>query len=326
MVSIITPTYNHEKFIGKCIESVLSQTYSNWEQIIIDDGSSDNTERIVAEYDDNRIKYTKQENVGIYNLNKTYNKALKLSKGELVAILEGDDFWPSEKLETQIKAFEDPEVGLCWGKVRMIDNDNNLIETRPDNIEIYQNLSKNSLIEKLLVGNFIPACTVMCKKESLLKIGGFQQPLDVPYVDYPTWLELSLNGKFRALNDILGCWRRHEDQMSTSKLLEMIKTSKFSIEFYKKLDKNMKNSIDLTTKDLEQNYKLRIAFTSFDLGRKNLINGEYEEGKKNFKRAIIKGPTLLKAKSLLGVICAYFNTDLEGIARILNRPIYKEYS
>jgi len=62
------------------------------------------------------------------------------------------------------------------------------------------------------------------------------------------------------------------------------------------------------------------------LGRKNLINEEYEEGKKNFKRAIIKGPTLLKAKSLLGLICAYFKTDLEGIAKRLDRPRYKEYS
>lgn len=264
--------------------------------------------------------------MGIYNLNKTYNKALKLSKGDLVAILEGDDFWPSQKLETQIKAFEDPEVGLCWGKVQMIDNDNNFIETRPNNIELYQNISKTSLIEKLLVGNFIPACTVICRKASLLNIGGFQQPLDVPYVDYPTWLELSLNEKFRAFNDDLGCWRRHEDQMSTSKLLEMITTSEFSIEFYKKLGKDIKNSINLTTKDLEQNYKLRIAFTSFDLGRKNLISKEYEEGKKNFKRAIIKGPILLKAKSLLGLICAYSKTDLEGIAGRLDRPLYREYS
>jgi len=258
LVSIITPTYNHEKFIGKCIESVLSQTYSNWEQIIIDDGSSDKTEEIIAEYKDNRIKYIKQKNVGIYNLNKTYNKALQLSKGDLVAVLEGDDFWPSEKLETQIKVFEDPEVGLCWGRVKMTDNDNNFIETRPNNIEIYQNLSMTSLIEKLLVGNFIPACTVICRKESLLNIGGFKQPLNVPYVDYPTWLELSLNVKFISLNEVLGCWRRHENQMSTSKLLEMIKTSNFSIEFYKKLDKDIKDSINLTTNDLELIWEERI--------------------------------------------------------------------
>ena len=81
LVSIITPTYNHEKFIGKCIESVLAQSYPHWEQIIVDDGSNDGTEEIVASYNDERIKYIKQENKGIWRLKETYNKALKNSNG-----------------------------------------------------------------------------------------------------------------------------------------------------------------------------------------------------------------------------------------------------
>jgi len=64
-VTIITPTYNHEKFIGQCIESVLAQTYPHWEQIIIDDGSIDHTREVVLRYRDNRIKYVYQENLGI---------------------------------------------------------------------------------------------------------------------------------------------------------------------------------------------------------------------------------------------------------------------
>ncbi len=86
LVSIITPTYNHEKFIGTCIESVLKQTYQNWEMIIIDDGSTDKTGFIVAKYNDNRIRYVKQENVGIWKLKGTYNKALNMSSGNLIAL------------------------------------------------------------------------------------------------------------------------------------------------------------------------------------------------------------------------------------------------
>ncbi len=123
LVSIITPTYNHEKFIGKCIESVLDQSYTNWEMIIVDDGSTDKTEAVITKYNDNRIKHLKQKNIGIWNLNKTYNKALKISKGELVAILEGDDYWPLDKLEKQIKCFKDPEVVLSWGKCATINDE-----------------------------------------------------------------------------------------------------------------------------------------------------------------------------------------------------------
>jgi len=325
LVSIITATYNHDKYIGKCIESVLSQSYPNWEQIIIDDGSTDKTEEIIARYDDKRIKYIKQKNVGIYNLKETYNKALELSKGDLIAILEGDDFWPPNKLKTQIKAFEDEKVGFSWGKAEMTDDYGKCIEIRPNYFEKYEKLSKIEVTRNLLMGGFIPACTVMCRKSALLAIGGFKQPPSVPYVDYPTWLELSLNEKFLALDSILGCWRRHQNQMSTSKLLEMIESSKFSIDFFKKLDKKLKNSINLTVNELEQNYRHRVAAASFYLGRKNLINANWEDGKKDFKRAIINGPILLKFKSLLGLICAYFKMDLEGIATKLNRGAYNDY-
>ena len=101
LISIITPTYNHANYMEKCIESVLEQDYANWEQIIIDDEYTDDTPNIISEFDDERIIYIKQDNIGIQNLNKTYNKALNLSKGEYIAILEGDDYWPDYKLGEQ---------------------------------------------------------------------------------------------------------------------------------------------------------------------------------------------------------------------------------
>ena len=91
-VSIITSTFNHERFIGPCIESVINQTYQNWEQIIIDDGSSDRTPEIVRSYKDSRIHYIYQQNQSIEALAQTYNRALRESQGQLVGILERDDF------------------------------------------------------------------------------------------------------------------------------------------------------------------------------------------------------------------------------------------
>jgi len=82
------PTYNHERYIRECIDSVLSQTYPDWKQIIIDDGSTDKTPEIISEYRDRRIRYLRQKNVGIFNLSKTYNRALKIAKGELIMLKE----------------------------------------------------------------------------------------------------------------------------------------------------------------------------------------------------------------------------------------------
>ena len=88
--------------------------------IIVDDGSTDNTSGIIAKYQDPRIKYIYQNNLGPYRLGDTYNKALSLSGGEFLAILEGDDFWPADKLAYQIKLFDDPQVVLSHGKFQYV--------------------------------------------------------------------------------------------------------------------------------------------------------------------------------------------------------------
>ena len=104
LVSIITPSYNTARFIGETIESVLNQTYTNWEMLIIDDCSKDNTEEVVNSYHDDRIKFIKNEkNMGAA---LSRNKALRMAKGRWIAFLDSDDLWLPEKLEKQIAFME----------------------------------------------------------------------------------------------------------------------------------------------------------------------------------------------------------------------------
>lgn len=105
LVSIITPTYNCGKFISETIDSVLAQTYTNWEMLIIDDCSSDNTEEVVSKYKDSRIKYhCLEQNSGAA---VARNTALKMAKGQWIAFLDSDDLWKPEKLEHQLKFMVD---------------------------------------------------------------------------------------------------------------------------------------------------------------------------------------------------------------------------
>ena len=118
LVSIISPAYNHEKFIADCIESVLSQTWSNWEMIIIDDGSTDSTFSIASDYagKDSRIKAFTRKNIGIFRLGESYNFALSHCSGKYVAVLECDDVWFPEKLKLQIEDLENkPECRAVLG-------------------------------------------------------------------------------------------------------------------------------------------------------------------------------------------------------------------
>jgi len=175
LVSVITTTYNHENFIGACIQSVLSQIYQDWEQIILDDGSTDGTARIVESYHDPRIRYFKQENLGIEALAHTYNNALRLCRAPVIAILEGDDVWPSDKLSRQLPAFTNSGTVLAFGEVQDIDAEGVAAKTKSRTAErrsrlplqILRNDPVGSALPYLLTldgQSFIAPATVLLRK------------------------------------------------------------------------------------------------------------------------------------------------------------------
>ncbi len=223
-VSILTPTYNHQKYIRHCIESVLAQTVTDWEQVIIDDGSTDGTPEIIGSYKDPRIRYFRQDHTGIWKLGETYNRALTLARAPLVAILEGDDFWPPDKLEKQIPAFDDSGVALAWGVGIDVNSDGKpLGRPKKNHLRTWALHDEHKMTRKLLLGNFVtPSVTVMLRKEALMP-GGFKQPPHVPFVDYPTWFKLALRGEFCFIDSILGYWRRHSEQMTVVGMWDMEK-------------------------------------------------------------------------------------------------------
>jgi glycosyltransferase involved in cell wall biosynthesis len=318
-ISIITPTYNHEKFIAQCLESVLAQSYPDWEQIVIDDGSSDRTADIVSQYNDKRIKYIRQKNKGIWNLGETYNKALQLAKGDYIAILEGDDFWPADKLKLQIMVMDSSDAILSWGKAQIVDVRGENLEILPKSAEQYTVLSREQFLGVLLLYNPMHSCTVVCRKSALLAIGGFKQTKNAPYVDGPTWLELSLMGRFLPIDQVLGCYRRHDLQISSTMKASMIKAGLYSIEFFNNLPDVVKASLEKTVGDLGAKLKRKEIDSYYYLGRAYLRGGNRTLAKENFWEAICKGDSAISAKAMLGLICCYCGIDLERLAEFYDK-------
>lgn len=320
MVSIITPTFNHERFIGTCIESVLKQTYQNWEMIIIDDGSTDKTESEVAKYHNEKIKYLKQENVGIWRLSETYNKALNMSKGDLIAILEGDDFWPSFKLEEQVRVFEKNNIVLCWGRKNTVNDKNEIIAFDLQSLENCNNIPQEELIRNLIVRNFIQPCTVMINRNALLSIGGFLQDKIAPYVDYNTFLELSLKGRFYALDEIMGYWRLHKSQVTSQQKTDMNNSSMVALNFYEQLDASLKNKINFNINNKLKNSEIMLNHQISVSARASLREGNWKEALSQYKLLFKKSDYQEKLKPLIGIICALCKTDFEWVAIITCTP------
>ena len=323
MVSIILPTYNQEKYVRPCISSIMDQTFENWQLIIVDDGSDDSTLEIAKEFKDTRIQFIRQNHRGINHLADSYNRALALARGRLIGIIEGDDLWPSDKLEIQIPALSSENIVLCWGRCRIIDGNGSMIGLNNGlpfvswkKLEkgILNNRPTGSILEVLLKGNFIHCSTVLIKKEALISIGGFKQPIYSSYIDYPTWLHLSLLGEFKWINDILGCYRLHESQYTNDHRVEMIKTAgRIAEEFVTSLNENNRALFD----SIFNNYSLnklkqwREGYAYFESGRSYSRSGNSKCARSNYTSALKIGDAYVKLGALLGLVCCFAPLDME---------------
>lgn len=320
LVSIITPTYNHENFIAQCLESVLSQSYVAWEQIVVDDGSTDRTREIISQYKDERIKYIHQANKGILRLAESYNMALQISKGEYIAILEGDDFWPSDKLRIQIDAMRDSDAILSWGMANIIDREGKLLDVLPKNIKRFAFKSREDQLLSQLFANPMHSCTIICRKRALISAGGFKQPEGIPCVDGPTWLEISLRGDFLPIDAVLGCYRRHDNQITSVMKTSMLRASLYSAEFFRNLPSDVRASLGEDIQDIYARLERKSRENDYYLGRAYLSEEKWADARNFFLKAISEENVLsIKAKALLGIICGLFKTDMEGLAALFDR-------
>ena len=305
LVSIITPVSDRWQYIGQCIESVLSQTFSDWEQIIVDDSVGSDVEKVVQKYlDDDRIHYHKQEHVGIEGLGSTYNRALGLSRGKFIAVLEDDDFWPTDKLEEQLKLFSDEDVVLTWGKVRLVDSDNKEIGDFPLAWERYSdavlcNNPVGSVLEALLVNIPMgPAVTVMLRRKPLEEIGGFWQPQGAYYVDHSTWLKMSLKGAFAYSHETLGYWRIHKTQVSSS--IVQSSSGMAGKVFWETLSLEERKQFGVEHMDKIVNAKYWMI-----RGHRAMASGDYEAGRAFLRRVLDQGRSPFRIKATFILLLSY---------------------
>lgn len=209
LVSIIMPTYNCAKFIEETILSVLNQTYKNWELLISDDCSTDNTQEIVEKYSKNdlRIKYNKlKENVGAA---MARNDAMERANGYYMAFLDSDDLWDNDKLKLQIEFMEKNNYNFTCTAYRQIDEGGNILGKV---IKTNHKTSYNGVLLNCPVGN----STVMYNVNSL---GKFEVPNIRKRNDDALWLKILKKERFiYGMNDILMSYRVRKNSISSNKL------------------------------------------------------------------------------------------------------------
>lgn len=224
MVSIIIPTYNSSFFISQAIESVLVQTYKDWEALVIDDCSTDDSANIIKSYcqKDERIKYLKTEYAsGSPTLPR--NIGIKNSQGRYIAFLDSDDIWLPNKLETQLHLFSDNKTVIVYSNYEKIAENgqrNSRIVVAPFTMD-YQHL---------LLGNVIGCLTAIYDTEKVGKV----YFSDYPHEDYIMWLSILKKGYIaRNTNTVTALYRVRYNSVSSNKL----KVISWQWEIYRSVEK-----------------------------------------------------------------------------------------
>jgi glycosyltransferase involved in cell wall biosynthesis len=229
------PTYNRADYIGETIESIRNQTYQNWELIIVDDGSEDNTEQIIEKINDRRIRFFKAGRTGVHG--KIKNIGLEKAVGEMIALIHSDDLWASTKIEKQLMAFEQyPEAMFCMTggyNFRKLNEPLNYFYKQTEGANC------NDLLKPFIKSEAAgTVSTLLLKKECLRISGGFDETKSIS--DMYFILNLASHFKGVILYESLFYRRLHDSNDSSMNWvkrhyegLEMLKS------FRRKLPQNL---------------------------------------------------------------------------------------
>ena len=246
VVSVIVPAYNAARTIGETIESVLSQSFSDLELIIVDDGSTDETKDIVSEYrcKDDRIISTWQKNS---RASAARNRGLAIATGKYISLIDADDLWDERKLEKQISAIDSTEDTIVLTGIRRF----HILDgkkiwgavTMAPNIENYM----YDVLSILLLSSFqmVLINTALIKKELVEKLGGWKVDMWTAE-DWEFWIRASRKARFKAIEEPLSFYRKHPESVTRNQ--DLLKV----LDAHEKIIEEQLKQGAITKKEFEQ--------------------------------------------------------------------------
>lgn len=311
IVSVIMPVYNCEKYIQEAVESILNQTYTNFELLIIDDCSTDKTVSIINNFKDPRIKLNvKEKNTGYTN---SLNYGLTIAIGKYIARMDGDDISLPERFEKQVSFLEEnQDVVLCGTAYKIMHNKRYI--TFPE---------KHDLIKvRMLKGNQIAHPSVVIRASILKEHHLEYNPKMEPAEDYDLWTRMLCLGKFHNLQEPLLNYRIHEKQVSTQfKNIQLANDIDIKLFLWHQLDYDRAN---FTDDFLTQMIFTKSFFNDVDF---KLLLAWFNQIKKTNRKDTVYNPSELNKviNELLGglIFDIYFTNHRTGIDKKHRTRIFK---
>lgn len=299
LVSVVIPTYNHAHFLGRAIQSVLDQTYKNWEAIVIDNHSTDNTDEVLQKFTDERIRALKIHNNGVIAASR--NMGIQASRGEWIAFLDSDDWWVSDKLTVCFEHINE-HVDILYHDLQIVSDYH--ISSQEKKIMTSRQLKSPVFMDLLVNANLLANSSVVVRKRLLTQVGGINEnPQMVASEDYNTWLRIArITEAFLYLPENLGFYMVHAKGVSKR---DMTLPWKCAIQDY----------IDLLSSEQRNTFYCTTAYQS---GRYQYSQGDYNRAIENFSYCISRADVNLRMRS----VCKICVILLKKVSKkIINKSI-----
>lgn len=278
VVSVIIPSYNHAHLIGRALQSLIDQTYTQWEAIIVDNQSHDNTHDVIKQYDDPRIYTIKVNNHGVIAVSR--NVGILQARGEWIAFLDSDDWWTKDKIELCMQ-YDNDNSDLIYHDLCIVGNRKGLFYKKKIK---GRKIKHPTLIDLLINGNPIANSSVVVRKKLFTMLGGINESKEmIAAEDYNTWLRIAeISDKFVYIPKFLGYYLIHKQAVSQK---DMSIPMRIAVSNY---------VLSLTN---AQHNKLE-SFLKYTHGRHCFIQKNFRNAKVCFLFSLIHGNLEIRTKSL----------------------------
>ncbi|CAL61317.1 putative Glycosyl transferase, family 2 [Herminiimonas arsenicoxydans] len=283
VVTVVIPTYNHAHFLREALQSLCAQSFSNWEAIVVNNYSEDDTIAVVASFSDPRIRLENFRNNGV--IASSRNRGIALAQGQYIAFLDSDDIWYPEKLTQCMQSFDDNVDLVCHGLYWFGNEERNMF------CGPAQRATFDALLDK---GNCITPSATVVRKSILDLVDGFSQnPAVVTSEDYHLWLKLAKVGaRMKFLEEILGGYRIHSSNQSSAALRHLESVLQVVEEFFP--------AQSSSTISFQIRRRKRLGLAYYSAGRVMQKNGKRSDSRRLFLQSIKYWP--FYPKIYLGIV------------------------
>jgi len=287
-VSVVIPTYNRAGFVTRAIDSALAQTYRDFEIVVVDDGSTDDTERILRAYGD-RIRYLRQENAGV---SRARNAGIAAARGEWIAFLDSDDEWLSEKLAVQVNCIERHRSLVAHATNALMNVSGgetaDLFTVRQCTQYTEDCVVDRPLADVMITQFFTP--TIMARRDALERIGGFDESLSI-YEDASAMRPLALEGPWGVSNRALVLVFRRPESPELNLSRQHKDRFAYSCECLIRIGTRIRSDPRLMPRE-RRLVAEHLSGTRFDLGLIQVKAGDRRTGLANIRRSFWDCPSL----------------------------------